>query len=374
MADEIKLNGDEISLFTQSVPEVQTVNDPKFNGTVTYKDFEEKINSEKPQKQKTEVYAENNTQQFSDNTIKAKKYTTIEQANEKLIQEIENGEAAEYIPSDENITSTDREAELIAIFHKLAEKDNANAQNILGVCYFTGISVAVDEQKAMEYFNSAAEFGEPAAQRNLAIIFENSVPPDTVRAIELYEKAAEQNDSCAVNNLAAAYMTGTGIKKDIKTAVKLFDKAAKLGDDFAMVNLADCYLVGNGIRKNDKKAFDLYQKAAQKGNIDGMKSLADCYYKGTGTAQDINSALKYYKMAADNGDIEAQSIYTELSSKVTPKKHETVKADISDTAKAVKKSSLDDKFKLGEEAAKNTEKEQGENKTPEISTQQSARL
>jgi TPR repeat protein len=242
------------------------------------------------------------------------------------------------------------------ILHRLADENNANAQNILGVCYFTGTNVAIDEQKAVEYLIKASEQDHTAAQRNLAITLENQNSPDKNKIISLYEKSAAKDDAYALNNLAVCYLLGDGVKQNVKQAVKYFEKAVKLGDDYAMVNLADCYALGNGVLKNDKKAFELYKQSAEKNNVEGIRNMADCLINGIGTKQDFQLAIEMYKKASDFGDIKAAEKYNELSEKLTPQKHSetTISNDVISN-KEEKKSTLEQALNLGKKAQENKE-------------------
>ncbi|MBR1442037.1 MAG: SEL1-like repeat protein [Firmicutes bacterium] len=267
------------------------------------------------------------------------RYTDIAEVNAEVIENIENNSIEEYIQPQTNEEITE-ETDIISSLHQAAdERNDGTAQNILGVCYYTGTTVALDEQKGIEYFEKAAEQENPSAMRNLAIVLETREPIDLKRSVELYQKSADKNDAFAQNNLGVCYLLGDGVDRNIRKALQYFEKAAKSGDDYAMVNLADLYATGNGVRKNDKKAYEFYLQAAEKGNADGLKAAADCLLNGIGVKQDSQQALNFYKMAAEKGDMEAQNAYDKLEAKLSPKKHEvSVDETQKDVGKAENKS------------------------------------
>lgn len=67
---------------------------------------------------------------------------------------------------------------------QMAEKDNAAAQNALGLRYATGDGVVLNEQEAVRWFTRAAEQGNVAAQSKLGSIYYSGrgVPQDPNRA------------------------------------------------------------------------------------------------------------------------------------------------------------------------------------------------
>ncbi len=278
------------------------------------------------------------------NTIIAQHYNDIAQVNADVTNDLETGDISvsqqqEQTENDAEL-SDDGENDIMLALHKAADEKDANAMNILGVCYMTGMNVAIDEVKALNYFKQATELENVSAMRNLAIVLENNAEPDPKQAAELYSKAADNGDRFAQNNLGVCYLMGDGVEKNVRKAVQYFEKAVKSGDDYAMVNLADCYSIGNGVRKNDKKAFDLYKQAADKGNIAGIKAVADSLYKGIGTKQDFSEAMKFYKMAADRGDEASKAMYEMIQSKTSGQKHD-IKSET--TIAASKESTKTDK-------------------------------
>ena len=80
----------------------------------------------------------------------------------------------------------------LKIFEKLALKNDAKAQNALGIMYFNG---------------------------------NNAVKRDPIKAKEWFEKAAAQNFASAQHELGVMYAKGEGIKQDKKVAKEWFRKA-----------------------------------------------------------------------------------------------------------------------------------------------------
>ena len=313
-------------------------------------EFDEVVDMTKHRVRETEDLenSRKKAQEISEELIAAQKHTNLAEINNDIVDKVEKSDLTDMFPNE--IMDYSKGTDTMLMLFDLADREkNAEAQNILGVCYFSGTNVMQDTQKSMEYFRDAAEQGHAGAARNLAIAMENTENPDKNEIISLYEKATDKNDAYAINNLAVVYLTGDGVKKDPKRAAKLFERAVKLGDDYAMVNLAYCYSIGNGVKYSEKEAFKLYVKAAEKDNIEGLRNAAECLLAGKGTKQDLEAALSYFSKAAQLGDIQSQQRVEELSGKLSGMKHDEVVVGAPE-----KKKSLSEVLNMGKQAAENS--------------------
>jgi len=90
----------------------------------------------------------------------------------------------------------------LRLWRPLAEQGDAQAQNNLGAMYDSGEGIAIDDQKAVYW----------------------------------YELSANQGNSIAQNNLGAMYYTGEGIEASKTEAYKWFYIAGELGNENALEN------------------------------------------------------------------------------------------------------------------------------------------
>lgn len=152
---------------------------------------------------------------------------------------------------------------------KLAEANNASAQNILGVAYLTGNGVEQDDGKALIWFYRAANQGNPEA----------------------------------LSNLGLCSLSGIGVSKDLKAALYLFESSFLMGCEDGLFQLLDainkkalniediialsdegdphaewitgyCYAHGYGVEKDPQKAMELYIKSGEKDNPIALWLLA----------------------------------------------------------------------------------------------------
>lgn len=118
---------------------------------------------------------------------------------------------------------------------KLAKSGDTDALVNLGVRLWEGDGAEKDSKKAMEYFSSAAEGGNPQASYLLGMIYlGDDEYMDLKKAVSSFEAAANLKFAPAMTELAVMLINGDGIEKDQQRAAQLLTVAAKLGDERAV--------------------------------------------------------------------------------------------------------------------------------------------
>ncbi len=178
---------------------------------------------------------------------------------------------------------------------------------VRAIGFYIGTTGHIDEKKARELFNKAAETGDPLARMWVARCYYRArcrFPRDPERAQSMakdvigdVQRLAEGGDSLAVFLLASAFQEGLGLEKDHAKAVEWYQKAAAAGDAIAMGNLGGMYKNGVWVAKSYKKALEWYRKAAEAGNSNAMNALGGMYEEGLGVAVDYDQALVWYRKA-----------------------------------------------------------------------------
>jgi len=122
-----------------------------------------------------------------------------------------------------------------------------------------------------------AEQGDPAAQRNLALILLQPGPnriPNAVQAVRWLEKSAEAGFARAHYDLAYLRFQGLGLKADPALAAEHMQSAARLGLGEAQHDLAVLFEQGVGVDKNENLAVIWYRRAVQSGFRPARAKLA----------------------------------------------------------------------------------------------------
>jgi TPR repeat protein len=178
---------------------------------------------------------------------------------------------------------------------------------------------AGDFPKAVELFRALAERGNPVAQYNLGVLYENGqgLPKDYKLAAEWYRKGADQGYSEAQNNLANMYAFGLGVEKNPAEAVVWMRKAAQQGQAGAQLNLGIMYTLGQGVPKNYAQAEAWLRLAAEQGEPDAQYNLGVMYEHGDGVAADPVEAYVWYGAASIHGSAPAQEKMSAIGATLT---------------------------------------------------------
>jgi TPR repeat protein len=193
-------------------------------------------------------------------------------------------------------------------WRKAAEQNLAVAQFCLGRCYHNGQGVTKDEVEAVKWYRKAAEQNHAQAQYELGVCYDNSqgVAEDEGEAVKWYRKAAEQGNADAQYSLGVCYDNGRGVAKDEVEAAKWYRKAAEQNYAQVQNNLGACYHNGQGVTKDEVEAVKWYRKAAEQGHADAQCSLGYCYERGQGVPEDEVEAVEWYLKAGEQGHAQAQ--------------------------------------------------------------------
>ena len=183
----------------------------------------------------------------------------------------------------------------------LANEDNTEAIRDISNYYYSGDGeISQDFISSFEWLLKAAELGDPIAQNDLAILYQDGIgtEKDINKAVEWFTKAVEQNFAIAEYNLANLLCADNEeLEKDPDTAVKLLKSAADKNYVPAQ-NRLGLLLQDQG---NYEEAFGWFEKAASAKNVYAIYNLAVCYISGDGVEQNAETAYELLKTARDMG-------------------------------------------------------------------------
>ena len=159
----------------------------------------------------------------------------------------------------------------------------ADAKFQFYLCYTENFHVSKNSEHAMQLLQEAASMGDQKAQCILGVTYQlgDSLPKDLEKAIFWYQQAAEQGNVTAQFFLAGCFRKGgVGVSPNGEKAFFWFAKAALQGYADAQYCLGTCYADGTGVPKDPEKAFFWYTKAAEQGNAKSQFYLAFMYFIG----------------------------------------------------------------------------------------------
>ena len=175
------------------------------------------------------------------------------------------------------------------------------------------------DAEALESFRSAAEDGEPSAQRVLGVAYQEGrvLPKNDTQAAHWYRKAADQGDASAQWLLGALYDSGLGVAEVHEEAAFWYRKAAEQGLARAQWCIGSMYQRGRGVPQHDAKAAEWFRKSANQGNRGGQTAIGMMYERGQGVAEDPVRAFAWYDVAAKKGYGAAAKFKARLEQRMT---------------------------------------------------------
>ena len=118
-------------------------------------------------------------------------------------------------------------------FRKSAAGDFPEALYRLGTMSLHGIGMDKDPAKAADYFSRGAQLEHPNSQYELGMLFlkkDGPIAKDDSAAFFWFNRAASQGCAAAQRQLAVCYENGEGCDIDLEKALALYREAAKNGD------------------------------------------------------------------------------------------------------------------------------------------------
>jgi hypothetical protein len=137
--------------------------------------------------------------------------------------------------------------------HKAAIKGDVVSQRTLGCAYAFGDIVEKDMAKAVKWLGKAAMQGVVDAQKFISNDYFKSQYIDIGYAEACFEYC--RVIAFSQNLLGDLYFKGEGVKRDYAKAIKLYRKAAAFDDNNAKAKLRNMYVSGKGVRADLKKAY-----------------------------------------------------------------------------------------------------------------------
>ena len=177
---------------------------------------------------------------------------------------------------------------------------------------------------AIRYYQANADAGDTDSMLDLGAMYLDGrgVPKSEEKALEWYQKAAElggQNACRCIGNLYHYDVLDDGTPvptadpERLREALRWYEKGAERDEENCLYELGDFYRKGLIVEKDEKKAFELYQRAFDVireviipehfSNNDSYSDvcfrLAECYHYGIGTNVDMMKAKVFIDIAKD---------------------------------------------------------------------------
>ena len=184
-----------------------------------------------------------------------------------------------------------------------AEKNNIQAQLVLGIMHEQGIGVALNDTRSAYWWQRALDNGYVDIAKALGSMYMSGrgVPLDYKKGMELYLLAAEHGNPHAIKFIALGYKRGLGLPQDDEKAAAWGAKAASLAGADADVVFLDSMQSKETELQGEEEIFAEFLHQANQGNARGLFYVSVAYTSGTGVARNYIKAEKWAREAAELG-------------------------------------------------------------------------
>ena len=128
------------------------------------------------------------------------------------------------------------------------------------------------------------------------------------KAANIYLNESAKGNIEAYTKLYSMYLSGYGVKKDIKKADEFLKKAADEGDAESQMTQANNYILFSDDNNKIEEAVSTLRELANRGNDKARNYLASMYSRGSVVEKDLNKSIKLYRMSAKQGNSSAKKI------------------------------------------------------------------
>ncbi|MBX3741612.1 MAG: sel1 repeat family protein [Akkermansiaceae bacterium] len=224
-----------------------------------------------------------------------------------------------------------------------AKTDPTVAGRVLGEAWMRGrLSKEPDFDKALQWWNSAAEKGDITSLMLIARLYEGQFgfpdKQDGTKSLEAYKKAAEKGEPVAMSSLGSRLLNGPekfrnekegrewlrkaadakeysaylalgdyeeNVKKDLNAALAAYEKGKDAGQQECAIRAAEFYIEGKGIEKDIARGTTVLEAAAKDGSAQAHLRLAVLAFGAE--KPDRNKGYGHLAAAASGGVVEAQN-------------------------------------------------------------------
>ncbi len=191
------------------------------------------------------------------------------------------------------------------LYFRAAERGHVGAQATIGDRYSLGRGVEYDIEKAVEWWQKAAEQKNLRALESLVEHYRKT--NDLTAQIKWTRLAAEAGVLRGQIMLAWYYQHGQGVVRDADQAIKWYSLAVDRGDPLAHTNLARIYEGDeDGDREDLPKAYQLHIQAIALGSGDGLRHLTNLLRDERGSREDQSEGFRAILEQAKAGSPVAQ--------------------------------------------------------------------
>lgn len=188
---------------------------------------------------------------------------------------------------------------------KGAEEGETECFVSVAYCYQNGHAVKKDLQKAIEYYEKAANLGSALAARSLGNLYYFEMPikepeiDNIKKALKFYERAFYLGDIQLAKKIGFIYLNNEELK-DVPKAIEWYEKGLSLGDSSLNFDLAYVYLNDRFVPHDYEKGLAYLTDGVKHNDPESLYMQARIYEEGWyGIEPDEKKYIHYLKKAAN---------------------------------------------------------------------------
>jgi TPR repeat protein len=157
----------------------------------------------------------------------------------------------------------------LAYYRRAADMGDPGAMWTLGYAYQQGWHVPANAFTSQNWYTDGAAYGDVRCMDDLGTIFLQK--HDGKRAAEWFQRAADKGDPYAMSQLADLYREGKDIPEDLPKALALYRKAGEKNDGLSQKHLGELYEKGLGVPRSYTQAYFWYLRGIDCTEMDNEK-------------------------------------------------------------------------------------------------------
>jgi TPR repeat protein len=162
----------------------------------------------------------------------------------------------------------------MSLIRPIAEKNNLQAINLMGILYFDGIGVKEDRAQAFRYWQRVEELGGDGS--NLAFAYMHGAGGETNygKALDIALRCSRAGNGYCSYLAGKIYLDGLGVAPNFAKAQTFLERAADLDTPLGSLTLAELYFAKPELNSSNRSLIDLASRVVDTDFIDSEHSAA----------------------------------------------------------------------------------------------------
>ena len=183
----------------------------------------------------------------------------------------------------------------IKLYKEAAKTKHAKALYNLGLIYLYGKFVPMNIDEAKVYLKQAVDLGYMPALIKYGKLLDRNNEQERKEALDIFKRAADSGNPEAEYQLGVLYEQNG----EIDEAAAYFKKSAEAGNSNGQLKYAYALSDGNGVPLNKSMAAEFFKQSANQGNYYAMLNYGKMLVDGVVIAKNVDEGIRFLNIAAE---------------------------------------------------------------------------